>query len=623
MKTLSLILFVFLSSTAFAQYEAPALPTELSEKIQNYLDIGAPGAGKLDAGGKRLFFNWNVTGTRQIWRLDGPNAFPVQLTGGELTTVPYDVTPDGKWLIIGRDRGGEENPGLYLMDPKGGPARVIKHKPRVQTRFQFVTKDSAWIYYVSNDQRPDAYAIYRYALADGKTEVVFNEPGLWSIEDHQDDGTLLLKKSTGSMSHEIYEWSPATRQARPLFGQGQSNAYQTAYGFHPGEIIVATQAMKDFAEIYSWRDGKFTVIGANLPWDKMSPALDPQRKTIFYNVNENGYQRLYAIDAATYLPRPLPPFPDADHVRLASFDPSGRYAMLSVSLTSAPPVNYSYDLQTDQLTQWGKPSSPEMDASQFTTAELSHYPARDGTKIPMLVRRPPACRQKLCPVLVSFHGGPEGQASPGFSPMMQAYLDDGFVIVEPNVRGSSGYGRAWLDADNKGKRLEVLTDIADAGLYIKNNWQVDGVSPKVGVLGGSYGGYATNVAMTIFAGVYDAGSAVVGMSNLITFIENTAPYRRLLRMNEYGNPAVDREVMEKLSPLFHVDKIVGPLQLIQGANDPRVPVSEAVQMLERMREKNIPGSLIVFPDEGHGFVKRSNRVLFLGNQLLFFRKHLR
>ena len=281
-------------------------------------------------------------------------------------------------------------------------------------------------------------------------------------------------------------------------------------------------------------------------------------------------------------------------------------------------------VQPRKLTQWVVPSRPEIDTLKFVAAELEHYPARDGTKIPMLVWRPAKCRQasRPCPVVVDFHGGPEGQSQPGFSPATQLFLDEGFIVARPNVRGSSGYGRTWLDADNGAKRLQVITDIADAGAYIREKWKAGGVAPKVGVNGGSYGGYATNVAMTLFAGTYDAGSSNVGMSNLITFMNNTAAYRRLLRINEYGDPVKDKEVMEKLSPIFSVEKIRAPLQLIQGANYPRVPLSESVQMLERMKEKGIAGNLIVFADEGHGAAKRDNRALTIGHELLFFKKHL-
>lgn len=607
----------------YSQYSPPALPTALSEKIQGYLDIRSPGAGMLSPNGKRLFFTWSVTGTNQVWRLDGPKTFPVQMTGGELKTSINEITKDGKWVILSRDRAGEENPGLYRMSTDGGALEVIQHKPKVRTFFGFLSSDSRWLYYRSNDIKPDSYAIYRRDLKNGKTELLIDDPGLWWIMDHKPDGTLLLSKSVGSMQNEVHEWSPVTKKITHIMGKDEKLPFYAQYGAHKGELLVNTFKFGEFFTLFSYRDGKFTQISKKLNWDVEDFEIDEARTKILYTTNENGFTKLHAMDARSFKQIRLPSFPDADHVAFGAIDPKGRRAMISVSTSKAPRVAYSYDFSSRRLQQWVVPSSPEIDTRAFTPAKLETYPARDGTRIPMLVRKPSQCEKKLCPVIVEFHGGPEGQSQPGFSPYAQLYLEEGFIFVQPNVRGSSGYGRTWLDADNGAKRLDVITDIEDVALFIRENWKVNGVAPKIGVAGGSYGGYSTNIAMTMFAGAYDAGVSEVGMSNLVTFIQNTAPYRRILRMNEYGDPATDREVMEKLSPTTHVEKIKGPLLIIQGANDPRVPVSEAVQMLETMKKKGIPGKLIVFPDEGHGTAKRSNRVLAVGNEMQFFIEHLK
>jgi dipeptidyl aminopeptidase/acylaminoacyl peptidase len=276
---------------------------------------------------------------------------------------------------------------------------------------------------------------------------------------------------------------------------------------------------------------------------------------------------------------------------------------------------------TGQLAKWHTPSAPEIDTSKFARASLEEYPARDGTKIPMFVRRPAAC-DKPCPVIVLFHGGPEGQTMPGFNTGGQLFVDAGFTLVEPNVRGSDGYGKTWLHADDGPKRLQIITDIEDVAKYVKEKWAEGGKAPKVGVAGGSYGGYSTLVAMTMFAGAYDAGASVVGISNLYTFLMNTAPYRRILRISEYGDPEKDKEALLKLSPITYIDKVASPLLLIQGATDPRVPAGEAIQIKNALDMKKIPAELIIFPDEGHGAQKRENQVLQLGHMVRFFEEHL-
>jgi dipeptidyl aminopeptidase/acylaminoacyl peptidase len=253
---------------------------------------------------------------------------------------------------------------------------------------------------------------------------------------------------------------------------------------------------------------------------------------------------------------------------------------------------------------------------------LESYPARDGTPIPMFVRRPATCATKPCPVVVDFHGGPEGQSKPGWHPIAQAFVEAGFVYVSPNVRGSDGYGKTWLHADDGPKRLAVITDIEDCAAFIKKSWGDGGTAPKIGVMGWSYGGYSTLVAMTMFAGAYDAGAAGVSFSNIVTFLQNTAPYRRALRISEYGDPDKDREALLKLSPITYIDRVKAPLLLIQGANDPRTPVGEAVMMHDALEQKGITTKLVIFADEGHGPSKRENQALSYATMLKFFQEHL-
>jgi dipeptidyl aminopeptidase/acylaminoacyl peptidase len=269
-----------------------------------------------------------------------------------------------------------------------------------------------------------------------------------------------------------------------------------------------------------------------------------------------------------------------------------------------------------------------VDLTGFVAARLMSYPARDGTPIPMFVRFPKGCAPEEnkaadpCPVVVEFHGGPEGQAQPGFSPYTQLFIESGFILVEPNVRGSDGYGKRWLDADNGPRRLDVITDIDDCGKWIRANWGRNGKAPRVGITGGSYGGYSTLVGMTMFAGTYDAGASVVGISNLVTFLKNTSPYRRILRLSEYGDPDKDAEALKKLSPITYLDRVKSPLLLIQGLNDPRVPAGEAVQLHESLEKRGVASRFILIPDEGHGSAKRGNQVIQIGHVLRFFEEHL-
>jgi dipeptidyl aminopeptidase/acylaminoacyl peptidase len=610
-----------ISPQEVARFAAPPLDPSVSRRIQAMIDVRGAGVGFLTSKGDRMLFNSRVTGTIQVWRQDGPMRFTVQLTGGEDRTAVAGLAPDDSFAVVARDSGGQENPGLYLLSLEGGALRPIQHTPKVQTFLEFISDDSKSVYFRANDVDPASYAIYRYDMKAGKRERVFDTPGLWSIADHR-GGTWLMVKALGSTQREIYEYDLASKKLTPLLGQGENEEYDVAYGQRPGQIVVRTNKLGDFHRLYRMeKAGKLEPITPEMKHDVAGFTIDDQRARIYYEVNEDGYSRAHCLDAATLKPVPLPKLPDADNVQVVRVTHNGRFVTLGVDGSTMPPQSVVYDWQARKATTWQVPSTPEIDAKTFVKAQLESYPARDGTKIPMFVWRPAKC-DGPCPVVVDFHGGPEGQSQAGFNGYAQLFVDAGFVFVEPNVRGSAGYGKTWMDSDNGPKRLAVITDIEDCARFIRASWGKDGKAPKIGVSGGSYGGYSTLMAMTYFAGAYDAGVQEVGISNLLTFLNNTAPYRRILRISEYGDPAKDREALIQLSPITHVKKIKAPLLSIQGVNDPRVPVGEALQIYKELEARKLPGGLILFPDEGHGTSKRGNQVLAIGHTIAFFEKHL-
>ena len=608
-----------------AKYVAPPLADHVSRRIQAMFDIRGAGGGAITSRGDRMVYTTSVTGTPQVWRQDGPMRFPIQLTGGEDRTSVASIAPNDQFVVLSRDIGGSENPGLYLMPIAGGPLKQVQHLPKVQTTLEYISDDSKTLYFRSNDIVADSYAIYRYDVASGKRELMFDQKGIWNLIDYKGDAWL-LEKALGNTQTEIYQYDVKAKKLTPILGQNENQEYSAAFGAKPGQILVVTNKLGDFHRLYRLENGKLEPVSPQVKHDLESVGesrivIDKTRTRLYYQLNVDGYLELHALDARTLKPIALPKLPAAENVRLGSVSRNGRYVQLSTDGSTVPNQSVVFDWQTRKVTTWQVPMTPEIDTKKFAKATLEYYPARDGTKIPMFVRRPASCPGP-CPVVVSFHGGPEAQARAGFSGAAQLFVDAGFVFVQPNVRGSSGYGKTWLDSDNAAKRLNVITDIEDVAKYIRANWGKAGKAPKIGVTGGSYGGYAALMAMTYFAGAYDAGVQNVGISNLISFLNNTAPYRRILRISEYGDPVKDKDALVKLSPITHVAKIRAPLLSIQGLNDPRVPAGEAVQIYKELERRKIPGGLILFPDEGHGSAKRSNQVLTVGHTIAFFEKHL-
>ena len=622
------------SPEVLAKFRAPPLASEVSRKVQAMLDVRAPSPGLLSPDGRRLYFTWGITGVRQVWRSDGPMMFPLQLTGGEDPTSIFDVTPDGKTLVLVRDRKGEENPGIYLQSVDGGPLVVVQHKAKVQSEPQLISDDGKFLYFRANDVKPDSYALYRYVFATKQIEPVAlgtstaanasaSDDGLWGVADRRVDGALLLRKEVGSNQAEYSELFEGKRT--PLFGQDEREDYVAAYGVN-GEILVRTPKLGEFRRLYSFdrKTHELVPISPELKWDVAGFTVDHKKTRILVSVNEGGTTRTIGFDAETKKPVRIPDLPKGDHVVFGASTRDGKRTTVLIDAGTAPAASYVFDWNAWKLTSWHVPSAPEVDLSTFVHTSLEEFPARDGSKIPMFVRRPKACTvDSLCPVIIDFHGGPEAQSRAGFNPRAQLFVDAGYIYVQPNVRGSDGYGKTWLHADDGVLRKNVVTDIEDAALFVKQAWAKGLQAPKIGVFGGSYGGYSSLLAMTMFAGAYDCGVEVVGISSLLTFLDNTAPYRRALRISEYGDPDKDRAALAELSPINHVSKTTGPLLMFAGATDPRVPVGEAVQMYEALEKKKLGPKLIIFPDEGHGVQKRENEVLLLGHTLAFFDAHLK
>jgi protease II len=616
------------ASSVDAKQIAPYLPKPLdpalAAKIRNLLEVQAPGMGMMIPGGTppEMYFGWSVSGVAQVWKVDRPLGFPEQVTSGEDPTALVDVTPNGKFMVLSRDHAGEENPGLYLLPEAGGPLVKIFHKPQVRAHFAWVTNDSDSIYFFANDIKPDSNALYKYKISTGKTELIFSEPGLWFLADTFGDERFLLGRMKGALASEYYDYGLVSKTLAPVLGQNELQEYDVSYGRTPGEYLVLTSKFGEFRRLYAMLKSKFAPITGDVKMDLASFQIDHSRMHIYLNWNNQGYTKLEVLDPFTYKTLAFPSFEKADNVYAGVVSRYGRYVSVGTETVTSPRVSYVYDWKDRKLVQWVRPSTPEVDTSTFVRATLEKYPAHDGTEIPMLVTRPKKCASDPCPVIVNFHGGPEGQSVPGFNRTAQIFAAAGFVFVEPNVRGSDGYGKTWLHSDDGPKRLDVISDIEDCSKLIKSKWAKNGRIPKIGVMGGSYGGYSTLMAMSRFAGSYDAGVAIVGMANLRTFLLNTAPYRRILRISEYGDPEKDKDALEKLSPTTYLNQVKAPLMLIQGVSDPRVPVGEALQMHDQLSAKGIPSELMIFPDEGHGAAKRDNKVLELGHALRFMQEHL-
>jgi hypothetical protein len=524
-----------------ARLAPPPLDPAVARRIETLLGVRGVGGGLITDRGDRQFFTWQS----QVWRQDGPRTWPVQLTGGEQATSVAAVAPDGSWLVV--RRGG----GLYVADRAGGPLRAIAHARNVTAELAYITDDSKTLYFAANDLEPGSNAIYRWTSAD--KWLAFDMPGAWHLVDHRGDRWLMVM-DRGDAHAEVYEYDLAKKLLTDVLGQDESAGYEVAYGAKPGQVLVRTNKLGDYQRLYSFERGTLTPITPAMDHDVTAFRIDDARARIYYTVDVDGYERLNVLDARTLKRIELPALPESENQRIAGLSRNGRFVQIAIDGARLAPTVLTLDWKTKKLATWRAPATPELDVSKLAPVTLETYPARDGTKIPMFVRRPAACAEQ-CPVIVWLRRG-----HAGFDPEAQAYVDAGFVVVTPNVRGTAGYGKAWQRADGS-------TDVEDLSRYLRTAWAKDGRAPHLGVVGGA--------------------AAITG-----------------------GFDAVVADHVLKDHP--SVTTVKAPLLLVQSVNDPRALLATALQIHDELVTRG--GRVMLVPDDNH--------VLQLGQTIAFFEEHL-
>ncbi len=592
------------------EFAPPAIEPESSQRIEKLLDLQGQGYGILNTRGSELFFDWRITGVQQVWKTQ-PGSFPVQLTSGEDRTSVVAVSPQDDFILVSRDRKGEELPGLYEMSSAGGALLQIQHLPKVQTFFQKLSPDGKKILFRSNHIEPKSYVISEYDRTTRTITEVFKQPGSWVLRDvSSDQNEWLLANLTGSLTREIFLFNRKTQALTPLLGQGEKEEYDISFGKKSGEYLVLTNRFGDSTHLYLWEPSAknpWRDLTVDLAGEVSSFQISRDRKRIVLTTLQNALSRPATMLYGSFKLKTLKLDPEVlqfDGRRLAE---KGDLQVGMVERADRPPELVVIDWENLKYKEWTKASTPEVERVPSVAPVAEIVTTRDGQTIPMFVWRPEHCATSVCPVVIEYHGGPEGMSAPGFNIDARLFNNEGFIYALPNVRGSSGYGKAFIRSDDGPERLKVITDIEDVALHFKK--KLSGEKVFVAAIGGSYGGYSTLVAMTKFSQTFDVGVASVGMSNLITFLENTAPYRRHLRISEYGDPAVHRAELWDLSPIRWISQVKAPVLLFQGLNDPRVPAGEALQFYRALKSKNQKSKLVIFPDEGHGIAKRSNRAI--------------
>jgi dipeptidyl aminopeptidase/acylaminoacyl peptidase len=457
--------------------------------------------------------------------------------------------------------------------------------------------------------------------------IVENTGGGWDIADWSpDDKTLLI--SEGISVNESYLWlaDVATGKKTLLTPKGGEKVAYQPIGFSADGkgIYVTSDKGNEFQRItYIDLATKSEKVLTNATWDVDDARLSWNRKSIAYTLNENGLASLHVIDLATGKERALPKLPIGT-IGGITWHENNKDLAFAITSAKSPADIYSVDLASGKLDRWTTSETGGLNANLNVDPTLVKWRSFDGKEISGWLYSPPAAKfPGKRPVIVNIHGGPEGQSRPGFLGRNNYILNElGVAILFPNVRGSSGYGKTYVAMDNGFKREDSYKDIEALLHWLKDQANIDG--DKIMITGGSYGGHMTLATATRYNDLITCSLDVVGMSNLVTFLEHTEPYRRDLRRVEYGDerdPKM-REFLETIAPMNHVKNITKPMFVVAGANDPRVPKSEADQIVAALKSQSTPVWYLVGKNEGHGFSKKQNADFQFYATILFIEKYL-
>ncbi|MBR7836350.1 S9 family peptidase [Actinospica durhamensis] len=598
--------------------------------IRELLDLPTWRAFDIDDAG-RILAGHDASGSIQLVELgtDG-SATP-------LTALPGACSgrylPGERAVVVVHDDGGNERAQLSLLrlDPLPAAAAGLDGlEPLVRDpRFihnLFAVAPGKIVYGTNRRNGVDFDVVVR-TLADGAETVVFDQGGMLSEVEVAPNGRdcAFTRDGTAAVSDQLF--LSDAQGVRAITGAAEPARHSTFFWDADGRsFVVSSDRDREYIAVlrYDVAAGTWTEVVAE-PERNVTGFLSPDGTTLLAVVNDGGFARLSLRDARTGALRHRLELPEEGCTGLYPLpDPKwsadSRYAVISFTGPVTPGDILRVDV-VEGTVQQVTDSAAALAGASLARPELHAVPTPDGELVPCFVYRhpEPADPGLAASAVLMIHGGPEAQAVPAFNPLLQALAAQGHTILVPNVRGSDGYGRRWVSLDDVRLRLDSVADMAALHAYL----------PKLGVdqeraalYGGSYGGYMVLAGVAFQPELWAAAVDVVGISSLVTFLRNTSAYRRASREREYGSLEHDLEFLEQASPLRCIDEVRAPLFVIHGANDPRVPLSEAEQLVAAVRANDVPCELLVYPDEGHGLAKRANRLDAYPRALEFLARHL-
>ena len=643
----TLILFIILGTLSFAPAAGsdeavlkpgdnlvvegvPAIPVALADATAAYGNFRYATFRGWHPLRREMIISTRFADSSQVHLVKAPGAARTQLTFyKERVSSPGFEPLNGDFIVFAKDSGGNENFQLYRCDFASGKTTMLTDGTSRNIGMVWSNKGDR-LTYESNRRDKNDMDIHIMDPRDPDSDRLLLQVrgGAWGVLDWSPDDNWLLVQE-GISINESYLWlvdiASGKKELLTPKGKKEKIAYNdAAFSSDNRGIFALTDKESEFVRLayIDLASRKHTYLTTSIPWDIDEFALNKDRTRIAYVSNEAGANVLRVHDLADSKDLPVPAMP-LGLIYGLQWHRNGREIGFTYLNPRSADDAYSLDIENGQVERWTTSELGGLNGESFAKPELITWQSFDKRTISGFLYRPAASFSGKRPLIIDIHGGPEGQAQPGFLGQDNYLLNElGVAVIFPNVRGSSGFGKTFLKLDNGFKRQDSYKDIAALLDWVKTQPDLD--SERVMITGGSYGGHMTLAIAAFYPERIRCAVEVVGMSNLVTFLENTSGYRQDLRRVEYGDerdPEM-RRFMLRIAPLNHSDKIRKPLFIIQGANDPRVPLSEAEQMRDTLKKAGIPVWYLVASDEGHGFAKKSNRDFQFYSTVLFIKEFL-
>lgn len=649
-KQLLMVLFLVFTQGAYAKQSTlnngnlvmqnmPAIPQQIKAELNRYQNIRSASFVEWAEDDQSLYISTRFGDVSQLHRVSQAGGTRYQMTFFDEPIGAVSKQPGGAELSFTMDAGGSEFAQIFVLDPNTGESRMISDGESRNGQVVWNNAGSAMAFQ-STRRNGAANDLWLIEPDNPETaDMILPSPdgSWWGVTDFSaDDSQVLVANYISANQSGVYLLNIANKKLTPLVKTDDSKSTNLPIAFDDlnNGFFYITDQYSEFSQL-AWQSldkpsAKPTIITADISWDIDNMVISDDGRRAAFSSNENGRSELYLMDVkqqtyAKVAGMPLGVFGGYD------FNQSGDKLAITINTAQTPSDVYVIELERDllksgALTRWTYSEVGGLNTNQFVVPEVISYPTFDqvdgkARQIPAFVYRPKTAGPH--PVVISIHGGPEGQARPWFSSTYQMWVDElGVAVVVPNVRGSDGYGKSYLQIDNGFKREDSVKDIGALLDWVAQQSDLD--QDRVAVYGGSYGGYMVLASSVHYSDRLKAAVNIVGISNFVTFLENTQDYRRDLRRVEYGDERIPemREFLNNISPLNNVDKINVPMFVVQGQNDPRVPVTEADQIVAALEEKQQTVWYMNALNEGHGYRKKENRDVYQQAVILFLQTYL-